>query len=153
MVWNQSAGLSHGPSDTIIRTKTKDLSRTIEIHYSSELVRDRPDHIFYAELAVFWVGMASNKSSRNEFEAGPWKIAITRSHILKSKCERGKADGCQKDSMDICDVCKSVAPPSMENSIVLFLMMGDHGGFETAKWGEGGGLMHFEVVKHKFDGR
>ena len=97
--------------------------------------------------------MASNKSSRNEFEAGPWKIAITRSHILKSKCERGKADGCQKDSMDICDVCKSVAPPSMDNSIVLFLMMGVMGILRQLSGGRGGDLMHFEVVKHKFDGR
>ena len=56
----------------------------------------------------------SGKSSRNEFEAGPWKILITRSHILKSKCERGRADGCQQDAKDICDVCKSVAHRSKD---------------------------------------
>ena len=73
--------------------------------------------------------MASNKSSRNEFEAGPWKIVITRSHILKSKCERGKAEGCQKDNMDICDVCKSVPTPG-PSSVIIFLMMGvGHGGY------------------------
>lgn len=47
-------------------------------------------------------------ANRNEFEAGPWRILITRSHILKSKCERGKPDGCTADSSDICDVCRSV---------------------------------------------
>ena len=50
--------------------------------------------------------MASRVGSKNEFEAGPWRILVTRSHILKSKCERGKSEGCQSNSKDSCDVCK-----------------------------------------------
>ena len=77
--------------------------------------------------------MASSKSSRNEFEAGPWRILITRSHILKSKCERGKPDGCQRDSKDICDVCKSV-PLKTCISVEKFLFRLLGGGSDVS-WG------------------
>ena len=46
---------------------------------------------------------------RGEFEAGPWKIVVTKSHILKSSCERGAAEGCQEGS-DLCNVCRYVLP-------------------------------------------
>ena len=46
---------------------------------------------------------------RREFEAGPWKIVVTKSHILKSSCERGAPEGCQ-EGLDSCSVCRCVLP-------------------------------------------
>jgi hypothetical protein len=96
--------------------------------------------------------MASSKSSRNEFEAGPWKVVITRSHILKSKCERGKPDGCQKDGRDICDVCKSVClyTPLLTTITETCIFLMSHG-FLSQLGGEGvGDLVHSEVGKYKY---
>ena len=40
-----------------------------------------------------------------EFEAGPWRMEVTRSHILKSSCEKGKEEGCEL-GRDACTVCR-----------------------------------------------
>ncbi len=46
--------------------------------------------------------------SRNEFEAGPWRMAAVKSHILRSKCEKAREDTCDRQSKDICTVCRYV---------------------------------------------
>ena len=46
------------------------------------------------------------KENRSEFEAGPWRVLVTKSHILRSKCERGLDEGCSRDDEDKCNVCR-----------------------------------------------
>lgn len=46
------------------------------------------------------------KENKNEFEAGPWRVAVTKSHILRSKCEKGLDEGCPKDDRHKCNVCR-----------------------------------------------
>lgn len=47
---------------------------------------------------------------RREFEAGPWKVVVTKSHILRSSCERGTAKGCREGG-DSCTVCRWLLEP------------------------------------------
>lgn len=47
---------------------------------------------------------------RREFEAGPWKVVVTKSHILRSSCERGTAKGCLEGG-DSCTVCRWLLEP------------------------------------------
>ena len=57
----------------------------------------------------YWkVDMAASskgKVSEREFDAGPWKISVRKSHILKSVCELGSDQGCG-DKEEACHVCK-----------------------------------------------
>ena len=48
---------------------------------------------------------AADMMKKNEFSVGPWSIYTTRSHILKSQCERSK-DGCSSDDVNSCNVCR-----------------------------------------------
>ena len=48
-------------------------------------------------------------TDRREFEAGPWKVSVIKKHILRSKCQRKKAEGCDAGSRDICTVCRLVS--------------------------------------------
>ena len=47
-------------------------------------------------------------ASRNEFEAGPWRFLVVKSHILRSRCEKGRENGCDPEIGDICTVCRWV---------------------------------------------
>lgn len=44
-------------------------------------------------------------AEKREFEAGPWRVTVTRSHILKSSCEKQRSEGCT-ESADMCSVCR-----------------------------------------------
>ena len=49
---------------------------------------------------------------KQSFEAGPWKIEVAKSHILRSKCENGLEQGCPQapdgePSSKRCNVCRS----------------------------------------------
>jgi type 2A phosphatase activator TIP41 len=48
---------------------------------------------------------SSKKTDDRTFEAGPWRISLRKSHILKSSCERGSKDGCSAEE-EACFVCK-----------------------------------------------
>lgn len=43
--------------------------------------------------------------SAREFEAGPFRVEVAKSHILKSSCEKGKAEGCEA-GIEACPVCR-----------------------------------------------
>ena len=60
--------------------------------------------------------MMAKAASRNEFEAGPWRILVVKSHILRSSCERGKEEGCEPGAGGVCSVCRwvrCVHPPTV----------------------------------------
>ena len=59
-------------------------------------------------------------TDRREFEAGPWKVSVIKKHILRSKCQREKAEGCDAGSRDICTVCRLVSMGKLKFNIFFF---------------------------------
>ena len=48
---------------------------------------------------------SSKKAEERTFEAGPWRISVRKSHILRSVCERGRDQGCEEEE-EPCTVCR-----------------------------------------------
>lgn len=68
-----------------------------------------PGRRSFPNLGTYKEKIASNmalKENKNEFEAGPWRVTVTKSHILHSKCEKGLDEGCPKDDRHKCNVCR-----------------------------------------------
>lgn len=44
----------------------------------------------------------------SSFDFGPWRLTVTKSRILRSKCEKGLDQGCpiDSDSKEKCNVCR-----------------------------------------------
>lgn len=53
----------------------------------------------------FMAQQKNQRSQTQEFEAGPWRIVMKKSHILKSECEKGAAVGCPPQE-EMCTVCR-----------------------------------------------
>lgn len=69
-------------------------------------MQEASGHVF--GMAAGGSGAGRRGLEKNEFEAGPWRIVVAKSHILRSKCEFGLEAGCPNDeqSRKKCNVCR-----------------------------------------------